>query len=70
MEKRLTKENFCYWSRRKIIVSREHLVAIIPPVRVLDGVRVDIPTTVVPVHVDRPEHTSVIIHGAIYITVR
>ena len=29
-----------------------------PPVRVLDGVRIDVPTAVVPVHVDRAQHTS------------
>ncbi|MDP1625455.1 MAG: hypothetical protein Q8L64_06940 [bacterium] len=57
-------------SRRKITVSREHLVAIIPPVRVLDGVRIDVPAVVVPVHVDRSEHTSVIVHGTICITAR
>ena len=45
--------------RRKPTVSREHLVAIVPPVRVLDGVRIDIPAVVVPVHVDRAKHTHV-----------
>ena len=44
------------------------MVAIIPPVRVLDGVGIDAPTVVVPVHVDRTKHTSVIVHGTIYIT--
>lgn len=39
--------------RRKPTVSREHLVAIVPPVRVLDRVRIDVPAVVVPVHVDR-----------------
>ena len=56
--------------RRKPTVSREHLVAIIPPVRVLDGVRIDVPAVVVPVHVDRAKHTSVIVHGTICITAR
>ena len=54
--------------RRKPTVSREHLVAIIPPVRVLDGVRIDVPTVVIPVHVDRVKHTSVIVYKIIYIT--
>jgi len=44
------------------------MVAIIPPVRVLDGVRIDVPTVVVPVHVDRAKHTSVIVHKTICIT--
>ena len=46
------------------------MVAIIPPVLVLDGVRVDVPAIVVPVHVDRTQHTSVIVHGTIRITAR
>jgi hypothetical protein len=54
--------------RRKPTVSREHLVAIIPPVQVLDGVRIDVPAVVVPVHVDRAKHTSVIVYKIIYIT--
>ena len=54
--------------RRKPTVSREHMVAIVPPVRVLDGVRIDVPAIVVPVHVDRAKHTSVIVHKIICIT--
>ena len=50
------------------LVSREHLVAIVPPVRVLDRVRIDVPAVVVPVHVDRAKHTSVIVYKIIYIT--
>jgi len=69
MEKRPAKENFCQ-SRRKITVSREHLIAIVPPVRVLDGVRVHVPTVVVPVHVHGTKHTSVVVHGIICITAR
>ena len=53
---------------RKLTVSREHLVVIIPPVRVLDGVRINVPAVVVPVHVDRSEHISVIVHETICIT--
>lgn len=53
---------------RKTIVSGEHTVAIVPPVRVLDGVRIDVPAVVVPVHVDRAKHTSVIVYKIIYIT--
>ena len=51
--------------RRKSTVSREHLVAIVPPVRILDRVRVDVPAVVVPVHVDRAKHTSVIVNKTI-----
>lgn len=41
---------------RKTTVSGEHLIAIIPRVRVVDLVRIDVPTVIVPVHVDRAKH--------------
>lgn len=46
------------------------MVAIVPPIRILDGVRIDVPAVAVPVHVDRAKHTSVIVHGTICITAR
>jgi len=54
--------------RRKPTVSREHLIAIVPLIRVQNGVRIDVPAVVVPVHVDRAKHTSVIVYKIIYIT--
>ena len=41
------------------------MVAIVPRIRILDGVRVHVPAIVVPVHVDRTQHTSVIVLEAI-----
>lgn len=41
---------------RKTIVSREHLVAIVPLIRVRDRIRIDVPAVVVPVHVDCAKH--------------
>jgi len=37
--------------REKTAVSRKDLIAIVPPVRILDGVGVDIPPIAVPVHI-------------------
>ena len=56
--KKVYKRKLLPFSRRKIPVSGEHLVTIIPTVRVLDGVRIDVPTVVVPVAVDRPRGTG------------
>ena len=55
----------CTRQRRNTIVSREHLIASVPAVRVRDLVRVDVPAVVVPVHVDRAKHTSVIVNKTI-----
>lgn len=43
---------------RKTIVSGEHLIAIVPPVRVLNSIRVHVPAVVVPVHVDRAKRAG------------
>ena len=42
-------------------IAREHLVAIAPPERVLDGERIDVPAVVVPVHVDRAKHSILVL---------
>lgn len=39
---------------------REHLEATTPPVRVPDGVRIDVPAVVVPAHTDRAKHTVLV----------
>ena len=48
-------------SGRKTTVSREHLIAIIPPVRVRHLVGVDIPATTTPVAIDhaKQKQTSI-----------
>ena len=57
MEAGLNKQNFRIKSGRKKTVAGEDLVAIVPPVRILDRVGVHIPVAVVgvPVRVDSPE---------------
>lgn len=42
-------------------IAREHLAATTPPVRVRDPARTDEPADAVPAHVDRAEHTSVVL---------
>lgn len=41
---------------KKTIVSRKHPIAIVPRVRVLDGVRIDVPAVVIPVHIHGAKH--------------
>ena len=55
--------------RENIIVSGEHLIVLIPHVRVIDGVRVDVPAVIVPVHVDGAKLTSVIVQKTFHITI-
>ena len=42
-------------------IAREHLAAIAPPDRVLDGVRKDVPAVAVPAHVDRAKHSILVL---------
>lgn len=42
--------------REKMRVAREELIAGIPPVRVVERIRLEVPAAVVPVAVDRPQN--------------
>lgn len=52
----------------KTIVSGEDLVAIVPIIRIQNGVRIDVPAVVVPINIDRAQGQGILIHGAIHIT--
>ena len=56
-----------YESERSTGVSGEDPVPVIPPVRIRDGVGIDVPTVAIPVNVHRAEH-QLLIPEAIYIT--
>ena len=42
--------------REKMRIAGENLIASVPPVRVVERIRLEVPTIVVPVAVDRPEN--------------
>lgn len=57
--------------RRKTLVSREHLIAVIPLIVVEDGVGIDVPAIArIPVHVDRAEDEAALVCKAFYYTAR
>ena len=58
MEKGTAKENSRYISRRNTIVSGEHLVAIVPLIRILNGASIHAPADAIPAAADRAKHTS------------
>ncbi len=69
--KKVFKQKLPSHSRgEKIKVARKDPIALIPPVRILDGIRIDVPAAVVPVHVDRAQHASIIVHRTICTTAR
>lgn len=41
--------------REKIRVAGQELIAVVPPVRVVERIRLEVPAAIVPVTVDRPE---------------
>ena len=57
MEARINKQNFRIESGRKKTVAGKNLVAVVPPVRILDRVGLDVPVAVVgvPVRVHSPD---------------
>ena len=42
-------------------VSGENLIVVVPPVRVLDRIRIHVPAISVPVRVDRVEHQRILV---------
>jgi hypothetical protein len=45
------------------------MVAIIPPIRILNGVSIHVPAVVVPVSIHCAKHTRVLVQKAIYVTI-
>ncbi len=54
--------------REKTTVAGEHLVAGVPLVRILDRIGIHVPPIVVPIHVHRTQHQTVLMRKTIHAT--
>lgn len=53
---------------RNTVVSRKDMIASVPVIRIVNGIRVHIPAVVVPVAVDHPQHIIAIVQKTIRTT--
>lgn len=68
MEKGLEKENSRQINGRNIGISREHLVASIPLIRIVNRVGIHVPAVAIPIAVDRAKHAKALEQKTIYTT--